>query len=115
MTGFWNVLFPSFIGPTASPDEGDSNHQGMRAASSAAVGTRAGASMTDRYYRCYFIKGDHIATVEELHCSDDSAALLYASSILNASEFLSIELWQEGRMVGQLSRPDGTAERKRAS
>lgn len=71
--------------------------------------------MTDRYYRCYFIKDLHVVAVEQFHCADDSAAMLRASTILNASEFLSIELWQEGRMVGQLAHADETAEQKHAS
>jgi hypothetical protein len=72
--------------------------------------------MSDKHYRCYFIKDDHVVSVEQLDCPDDAAALLRASTILNASEFLSIELWQETRLVGHLSQqPSETAEHKQAS
>jgi hypothetical protein len=72
--------------------------------------------VSDKHYRCYFIRDDHVVAVEQLDCADDASALLRASTILNASEFLSIELWREARLIGHLSRqPSGLAEHKQAS
>jgi hypothetical protein len=56
-------------------------------------------------YRGYFISDDHIAAPAVIDAINDAQAMLKASELLSTSQFLSIEVWQETRVVGVLSAP----------
>ena len=47
-----------------------------------------------RYYRCYFLKNDHIVAVEEIHSHDDVEAIDKAQASLAKTESLTAELWR---------------------
>lgn len=47
-----------------------------------------------RYYRCYFLRDDHIVGVEEIHSHDDVEAIDKAQASLAKTEGLTAELWR---------------------
>ena len=47
-----------------------------------------------RYYRCYFLRDDHIVGVEEIHSHDDVEAIDKAQASLAKTESLTAELWR---------------------
>jgi hypothetical protein len=55
------------------------------------------------HYRGYFIKDDHIVAHAVIDATDDAQAMLKASELLFVRQFLSVEVWQETRVVGALS------------
>jgi hypothetical protein len=101
--------FPSLISPTASSNEGDSNHQGIRRTSRPAC---ADLGLEDRMskYRGYFIKDNHIVAPTVIEATEDAQAMLMAGELLLARRYPYIEVWQETRIVGSLSAPSPSHE-----
>ena len=65
------------------------------------------SEVSQRYYRCYLIKGEHIVRHEEVHTPDDDSAVKKAREILEASEFLEIEVWRGTERVASIAKDDG--------
>jgi hypothetical protein len=62
--------------------------------------------MTERYYRCYLIKDEHIVAHEGVHTPDDDAAVEKAREILEASKFSEIEVWRGTERVASIAKDD---------
>jgi hypothetical protein len=62
--------------------------------------------MTERYYRCYLIKDEHVVAHEGVHTPDDDAAVEKARDILEASKFLEIEVWRGTVRVASITKDD---------
>jgi hypothetical protein len=61
-------------------------------------------------YRCYLIRGEHIAAHEIIKCDDDAAAVVEADRILSATtSYTQVEVWDRARMVSFISRKSSTA------
>jgi hypothetical protein len=60
-------------------------------------------------FRCYLLRNGHIAGVQVVECEDDAAAVLEAGSILEASDYLSAEVWDRERQVSIISRKRSAA------
>jgi hypothetical protein len=56
------------------------------------------------FYRCYFLVGGRISEAENIEAANDTAVLLKAEELLLRST-VSVEVWQEKRLVGCLSAP----------
>jgi hypothetical protein len=56
-------------------------------------------------YRIYLLEGDHIAAVKACECVNDADALVEADAVLQASEYLAVEIWNGPRRVGMLNKP----------
>jgi hypothetical protein len=58
------------------------------------------------YYRCYFMKNDHVIALEEIFSDDDDAAIETARAILASAKFLSLELWRGAERVAKLDKEE---------
>jgi hypothetical protein len=56
-------------------------------------------------YRFYLLRDDHIVGVQSCDCTNDSDAMLEAGAFLQASVQSTVEVWQERRCVGVLTKP----------
>ena len=65
------------------------------------------SEVRERYYRCYLIKDEHIVRHEEVFGPDDDVAIDKAREILEASKFLSIEVWRGTERVASIAKDDG--------
>jgi hypothetical protein len=62
--------------------------------------------ISERYYRCYLIKGQHIVGHETIFRPDDDAAIEKARQILETSNFLQIEVWSGARRIASIAKDD---------
>ena len=62
----------------------------------------------ERYYRCYFMRDDHIVTFENIFSFDDDEAVKKARAHLSKRSYLSIELWRGKQFIATLTN-DGAA------
>jgi hypothetical protein len=69
----------------------------------------------ERYYRCYFISGDHVVGYENVFSHDDVGAIEKLGAILAATEHLSVELWRGKKRVAKLDKILATPGQKSAS
>jgi hypothetical protein len=63
-------------------------------------------------YRAYFMKGGRIVAPKDIEAESDAQAMLQAGELLSSSQFPSIEVWQEKRVVGALVADLHEAEMK---
>jgi hypothetical protein len=58
----------------------------------------------ERYYRCYLVKDEHIVGHEVVFGRDDDAAIEKAREILEASTFLTIEVWRGAERIASIGK-----------
>ncbi len=60
-------------------------------------------------YRCYLMQGEVIRGVHVIDAQEDSAAIMSAAALLNASpEHQGIEIWRGARLVARIPQPEGS-------
>jgi len=64
------------------------------------------SEVRERYYRAYFIKGEHIVGYENVFSRDDDAAIEKAREILKASKFTTIEVWRGNDCLASVAKHD---------
>jgi hypothetical protein len=55
------------------------------------------------HYRGYFMQDENIVAPANIDAADDAGALVKARELLSNGQFLRVEVWQRGRLVGTLS------------
>jgi hypothetical protein len=61
---------------------------------------------SERYYRCYLIKDQHIVGHEAIFRPDDDAAIEKARQVLETSNFLQIEVWSGAQRIASIAKDD---------